>query len=447
MSKSFTRRESVGRVNDKGTMRTVYAGTRKSGPVVEVFLSRVEGEFKTVFWYCDLIEEAAERGRAKHGPTSAVFKNGRDDEPGVYTLILQPRNSGCVTVTMDEETMETARCRAHLMFEEIRADVEEAKREERLPAVVAPKDRIAVSSQKVDDLKAKFAAKFGKEPKARKDDAEREERVRNRAQKKAHEPRTEKKPCLPKTHERNCDMCLLDQDGMWRDVFFQDGRFGPALVIFDFENQGSRNMVVVPIRRLGQVFSRGRLTSDHVVLTYRTRKGCKDKGNVEIKAKPLVVGNETLTNGFTLMPIDEEFLDSIVGSCKATIKAEANRAKANSMDKQEAKAMEKPQPKSEQGVKKAAARQKMIDEQRQGRKAKKRSQHKAKASKPETKQPSRTPRKEKSSRPPKDRSNSSSRRTSVRTEPPAPIFHRHNMTYEERLADQREEGRRMAGLN
>jgi hypothetical protein len=393
MSK-FTKRESVGKITAKGFSRTIFAGTRQFGPVIEIFHRMVKGEVMTHFWRCDLVEEATERGHAKRGMTSVLFHRGRDEEPGEFTLIFKPKSGDCVRLTLDEDLMELARCRATVMFEEIRADVAMAEREERLPPVVAPKDRIMVSDETVVDLKAKFAARFGKERKVRQADFEREEAARKLAEEreaavalerderiKRERDDNAKRELNRKIHAANCDACVRDTNGLWRDVFFADGHLGPALVIFDFEERGTRHKVVVPVRTLGKVFSSGRVATEHVVITYRERMG----GAVSIKARPLMAaGKKVRSEGFSLMPIDVEALDSIVGACKAKIKADA-----------------KPAP----------------------------------APKPKAKQPPPPPAK-KIERP---------RRTVPRSEP-APVPHR-QMTLEERKADQLAEGRRMAGLN
>lgn len=475
MKKNITRRKPVGNVKVRESLRTVFAGAREIGAVIEVFHQLVNGEVTTYFWRCSLIEEACERGHANHGLTSVLYTRGRDEEPGMYTLIFKPRNGASFKALMDEELVEKARCKAHLMFEEIRDEVAETELEERLPDKVAPEDRIAVSDETVDDLKAKFAAKFGKERKTRKDDTEREKRGRKIAKKqearaeKKPEPKSEPEPkqadekrLPPKIHAPNCDMCLLDKDGMWRDVFFADGHLGPALLIFDFEDRGTRKKVVVPVRTLGKVFSRDRIATDHVVLTYSSRKGCK--GNVVIKAKPLKIGEEMLSNGFTLMPLDEESLDSIVDSCKATIKADkAEAAMTLELQKAEVKVKdaEDKRRKAEAAVKdakveccEAKEQQKRINKRRKKNRADKAKADGKPALKAKTKQPPPPPVKkierplrEKKSPPPAKAKPSAGSGRASRTKPPAPVFHRHNMTYEERLADQREEGRRMEGLN
>jgi len=468
MKKNITRRKPVGNVKVRESLRTVFAGAREIGAVIEVFHQLVNGEVTTYLWQCDLIEEATERGHANHGQTSVLYTRGRDEEPGMYTLIFKPKSGDSFRICMDEELVEKARCKAHLMFEEIRDEVAEAELEERLPDKVAPEDRIAVSDETVDDAKTMFAAKYGKAPKTRKDDTKREKRARKLAKKqeakaeKKLEPKSEpepkkadKKRLPPSVHAKNCDMCLLDQDGMWRDVFFADGHLGPALVIFDFEDHGTRKKVVVPVRTLGKVFSRGRITTDHTVLTYSSRKGCKDKGNVEIKAKPLKIGKEMLSNGFTLMPLDVESLDSIVSSCKATIKADkAEAAKAPELQKAEIKPKveKKAKPKSEQEVKEANVLQERIDKKRaknqRKRKAKAKRKREAKAKQPPpppAKKIERPLRKKKSPPPAKAKPSAGSGRAS-RTKPPAPVFHRHNMDTDDFRAEQEAEGRRMMGL-
>jgi len=264
-------------------------------------------------------------------------------------------------------------------------------------------------------------------------------------------------------HAPNCDCSLQDSKGVWRDVFFVDGRRGPALEVFDFERCGTRKKVYVAVRDLGAVFHRGQRKFDRLVLTYTSRDDCEDRGKVEIHFKPLQHENYVVSAGFTLMPLDEEIVDALALACKAKVKADKKRAKAlqerrereerarkrdeKRAEERRAKARREREEREKQAAKKAEEarlkddkdakeRQQRIREER--RKRKKRAEKKAKAedkSKAKAKRPSHPPRKKKDSRPSKSGSGSASGSRTQRS----PMCH-HQMTYEERMADQREAG-------